>query len=328
MTATPLVIGLDGGGTYTRALGVDLVGNVLASTQTGGANPSKNSDAAQNLRQAVDTILRAAGSQPDALVAIVAGIAGLDAPEDYAWAAQATAWADLRVQTQCVNDAVVAWAGALGLQPGIVAIAGTGSIIFGVTPTGRQVRNYDFCQYSEVAARFLARHLVHQIVIGATEAADAPLVAQVLEYFQVADRPALATLASTCYQLDHETFVRSYGGLAPLITAAAAANLPVAQRVCDKALADTAIGIQLLGSQFDAEVIRVALAGSVARSPYVRSRLRQILATAANRRYQVVEPLLSPVAGAALMALEQYGVAPSPALLERLQQGSPLGYAG
>ena len=38
----------------------------------------------------------------------------------------------------------VAWAGALTLQPGIIVIAGTGCIVFGVTETGREVRNYSF----------------------------------------------------------------------------------------------------------------------------------------------------------------------------------------
>jgi glucosamine kinase len=320
MTTCQFVIGLDGGGTHTRALGADLDGNVLAYTQTGGSNPSKNADAALNLRQAVDAVLQDAGCQPEQVVAIVAGIAGLDSAPDFQWAAQATAWHDFNMQTHCVNDAVVAWAGALGLQPGIIAIAGTGSIIFGVTPAGRHMRNYDFHHYSDLAARYLSLHLVHEIVVGATEAADSECIAQVLDYFQAIDLPALAKIVSDCHKLEHEVFIRQYSGLAPLITAAAAANVPVAQRVCHTAIEEMAVGIRLIGSQFETETIPVALIGSVVRSLYIRTQLTYILAKAANRKYTVVEPMLAPAAGAALMALARCGVSPSPALIEKLGQ--------
>jgi N-acetylglucosamine kinase-like BadF-type ATPase len=74
----------------------------------------------------------------------VAGFAGLDAPEDQEWADRFTAVPGLVCPRLSVNDAVIAHAGALRSLPGIIAISGTGPIVFGVTPDVRQIRNYDF----------------------------------------------------------------------------------------------------------------------------------------------------------------------------------------
>lgn len=57
MATEQVVIGVDGGGTYTRVLCTDLAGNVLARVQVGGANPSKNHDAKQNVQQALWQVL-------------------------------------------------------------------------------------------------------------------------------------------------------------------------------------------------------------------------------------------------------------------------------
>lgn len=125
MSTEQVVIGLDGGGTYTRVLCVDLAGNVLARVQAGGANPSKNVDAEANVQQAIGQVLAVAQRQPEQVAALVAGIAGLDEPDDQVWAARFTSLPGIRVKPHCVNDAVVAWAGALTLQPGIIVIAGS-----------------------------------------------------------------------------------------------------------------------------------------------------------------------------------------------------------
>ncbi len=55
-----------------------------------------------------------------------------------------------------VNDAVSAHRGALMDEQGIDVMAGTGSIIVGMTDDGQMIRNYDFHHYAASAARFIA----------------------------------------------------------------------------------------------------------------------------------------------------------------------------
>lgn len=50
-----------------------------------------------------------------------------------------------------VSDAVVAHVGAFRGDPGIVAICGTGSLVFGVTAAGEQISNYECVHYAPPA---------------------------------------------------------------------------------------------------------------------------------------------------------------------------------
>jgi glucosamine kinase len=317
--AREVVIGLDGGGTYTRSVAVDLDGNVLAYAQTGAANPSKTPSAKQHVRQAMTEVLRGAAVELAQVAAVVAGMAGLDSPDDQVWAKEFTELEGLAVTAQCVNDAHVAWAGAFGLRPGIVAIAGTGSIVFGFTEAGRQVRNYDFRHYGNMQARYLGLNMVHEIIAGNAAPDDGELVAQVLEHFRIGDISALAQIAATCSQLQNNAFVQQYSALAPLITQAAA-TAPLAQQVCQQAIHAMVVGIELVGSQFVMKNIPVALIGSVARSGYIQAQLREILFATESRTFTLVEPLLPPERGAALIALKSCGISPSPQIIEKLSQ--------
>ena len=65
MNRNAVVIGLDGGGTYTRALCTDLNGHILAAAQTGGSHPQKNPTAQKNVRNAIRQVLMEAGCKPD-----------------------------------------------------------------------------------------------------------------------------------------------------------------------------------------------------------------------------------------------------------------------
>src|SRR5690242_16709096 len=60
MTAR-VVVGMDGGGTHTRAMIADLEGKVLAYAETGGSNPSHHPRAEENARDAIRQALAAAG---------------------------------------------------------------------------------------------------------------------------------------------------------------------------------------------------------------------------------------------------------------------------
>ena len=123
-----VVIGLDGGGSHTRAICVDLTGNVLARFRSGAAHPRKNPNAEQDVKAAVVGVLHRAGRSVDQVRACVAGLAGLNSAADLAWAESFLALPGLAQKAHCVNDAVVAWAGALNMQPGIVAIARTADL--------------------------------------------------------------------------------------------------------------------------------------------------------------------------------------------------------
>src|SRR5947209_7294298 len=197
-----IVIGLDGGGTHTRVLAAELTGRIVGRADGEGSNPQHDHRAEANGRAAIEAVLDAARCRPEQVVSLVAGLAGLDDPEDHAWAERLTAVPGLECPRVHVNDAVIAHAGALQSRPGIIAVCGTGSIVFGVTPEGRQIRNYDFSHYAPTAARHLAYEAVFRIIAGEAGPADRDFVRQVLTFWEAADLAALRELGAGGFRGD------------------------------------------------------------------------------------------------------------------------------
>lgn len=318
--ADSIVIGIDGGGTSTRALAADLTGRVLAHAQSGAASPDKSPDAERNTRQAIEEVLCTAKRKPVDVVALVAGIAGLNRPEDQEWATRFTALPGLECPRIHVNDAVVAHNGAFGTQPGIIAIAGTGCVIFGITSEGRQIRNYDFRRYARAAARHLAQDAVYMLLAGHAAPGDAGFAAEILRFWAKPDLGALREIGARGFIEDTSTRNRLFADMAPLVTEAAGCGAPLARLVCNRAAEALATDIRLVGGCFAEDTVPVALIGAVARSPIIAEAVQLALAGAEDKSYRVVEPQLSCTAGAVLLALQVAGVAPTEALARRLRE--------
>lgn len=155
MTIEPIVIGVDGGGTRTRVMAAKLSGDVLAYAEGGCANPRKDPEARRHVQETIREALRQAGAEAEQVVSLAAGFAGLDEPDDRVWAELHVSLPGLGGRKRVFNDAVAAHAGAFLTEPGIVAISGTGSIVFAIDERGHQRRNYDFRHYAPTSARHL-----------------------------------------------------------------------------------------------------------------------------------------------------------------------------
>jgi N-acetylglucosamine kinase-like BadF-type ATPase len=135
--STRYVMGIDGGATKTLAAVLDLEARALHLAHGGPSNED-----AVGSKSAVDALLgvaeqaleRASIARED-LAAAVLAVAGTDtdAIARQVRAARGDEWI-------VVNDVVGAWATATGAQPGIGAISGTGSNVFGVGPDGQPWR--------------------------------------------------------------------------------------------------------------------------------------------------------------------------------------------
>jgi len=125
---TDFVLGVDAGGTSTRALAVDADGGVLGTGRAGGANPNSHppEEAAANLAAAI----RQAAPDPGRAAACVIGMAGTAKLTDPAVAELfERTWHDLGMHRVLIlTDAEVAFASATDAPDGTVLIAGTGSI--------------------------------------------------------------------------------------------------------------------------------------------------------------------------------------------------------
>jgi N-acetylglucosamine kinase-like BadF-type ATPase len=133
------LLGVDGGATKTLAAVLDLQEMTL---HLGHGGPS-NEDAV-GAQAAVGELLKASGAalgragvEVGDLSAAVLAIAGTDT----ASVARSVRSED-RGEWVVVNDVVGAWASATGGGPGVAAIAGTGSNVFGVAGEGADTRSW------------------------------------------------------------------------------------------------------------------------------------------------------------------------------------------
>jgi glucosamine kinase len=131
------VLGIDGGATKTLAAVLDLESHALHFAEGGPSNEDAvgGQAAVRALLEVADRAMQRAGIAGDQLAMSVIGVAGTDtdAIARQVSAARTDDWV-------VVNDVVPAWAAATGAQPGIGAISGTGSNVFGVGHDGRAWR--------------------------------------------------------------------------------------------------------------------------------------------------------------------------------------------
>lgn len=137
-----IVVGVDGGGTKTRVLVADGQGQALADVE-GPPSAVRPGQAERSADAIADTLRRAlaecamAHVVPRVLNVGVAGV-GREGERQALW--QALVSRELAEETLVHPDATVALDDAFGDGPGVMLIAGTGSVCFGRGPTGRMGR--------------------------------------------------------------------------------------------------------------------------------------------------------------------------------------------
>ncbi|MHB8234412.1 MAG: BadF/BadG/BcrA/BcrD ATPase family protein [Solirubrobacteraceae bacterium] len=131
------VMGIDGGATKTLAAVLDLERHEVHLAEGGPSNEDAVGAAAavDTLLSVADRALQRAGVAERDLATVVLAVAGTDTPAiaRNVCSARGDDWI-------VVNDVVGAWAAATGGRPGVGAISGTGSNVFGVGPGGRPWR--------------------------------------------------------------------------------------------------------------------------------------------------------------------------------------------
>ena len=130
------IIGVDGGGTKTEAVAYDLNGNVLKTALTGFANLLNNKDEAlKNIEDAIKELTSVYGLE--SLKGLYLGIAGSESKENQKLIQELAN--KFHKDSVVMNDGELALKAMLEGEDGILTIAGTGSISFGVH-AGKSVR--------------------------------------------------------------------------------------------------------------------------------------------------------------------------------------------
>jgi len=314
------VVGVDAGGSNSRALVLNQEGVICGYAQSGGANPIHDSAFEQNLRTAIQGATKACGIEN--VIRLVAGIAGLNCPSDVEWAQKGTAPEGLTAPRAHVNDTEVAQYAAHNGAPGLISVQGTGSNVFGRLESGAMLRNWTFGHYARGGSPYIGMQAAFAILTEPTTPEDEEFRLEVLNFWEAPDPAAFYNLGARSWGMPHEEFQRKFGQMAPLVTHAAERGSPLARAVCNESARQIGQGIALVAQSFTSPEVATTLIGSVVRSPYMTAAVEILLSRIAPQ-CRLVEPMYAPVVGAALMALEEDGLKPTPEAREALKAFDP-----
>jgi len=192
-----LVVGVDGGGTRTRAVVLNGA-TILGEGAAGPSNPLRVgvANGATAIREAVDKACAAALIHRDDLVAAGVGLAGIRRKD------VRVRMHDVLVQTlgikniELVSDGDIALYGATDGRPGVVVISGTGSIAVGMNRQGKRMYagGWGPVAGDEGSGSWIARRAL-QAVARATDGRGpkTSLTQAACEFFQVATPDDLST---------------------------------------------------------------------------------------------------------------------------------------
>jgi len=196
-------LGIDGGGTKTRCV----VGDehaVLGKAVSGGSNLVRLG--AERARESLHTVIRqacAAGKVSlEQIDAICVGASGAGSVEVRSKIRRIVEDLDPRLarrRIEVVGDTVIALEAAFGSEPGMVVIAGTGSIAFGRDRAGNTVRagGWGFAVSDEGSGQWIGRHAVSEILRARDEGRETALTGPILEAWKLRGMEEVVAFANS-----------------------------------------------------------------------------------------------------------------------------------
>lgn len=271
------VVGVDGGGTGSRALLTDLDGVELASAQGPPAlvDPENPQRAAEAVSRAVRAAAEAAGAALPAR-ALWAGLAG--AGRQGAREGVEIALRSLRLAhtVRVGMDVEGAHWDAFQDGPGALLVLGTGSMVWGRDPEGREVRvgGWGSLLGDEGGGYWVGLQALRAVARSADGRGPATLLTSlVLEEIRLPDSPALISWAAAAEK-------GRIAALAPLVFRAAGEGDGPAEAIVDEALAEVRRHLEVIRRAWEPWGPPVPLAlvgGLVEEGGALRERVSSLL---------------------------------------------------
>jgi glucosamine kinase len=288
-------LGIDGGGSNLRLAVTDAALHILAETRRGSANPSSIGwDAAKALIQGA---IREVTTQAGAIEAVGIGIAGAAASHSADWLREVVGEVLPHARVVPGSDMEIALAGANGERRGVLVLAGTGSVAYGVNDAGEsiQVGGWGYLIGDEGSGYAIGLEALRTI----TRQADETHPYQSVIYKQVMEALALSQpkdLIAWLYRGESRT--REIAGLAAVVLDAAKEGDARAVEILDTAADDLRRLAETVIRRLAMPEAKIAFAGGLLSEPNPLSlRLCQRLNLSA---FPVAK--YPPVIGAALLA--------------------------
>ncbi len=289
-----IFLGIDGGGSKTACLVGD-ESSVLGSGSASGSNPVRLGEgkAREALVSAIRQACEVAGVTPADIHRTCVGLAGAARPEISALVRRIIAEV-VSGEIEIVGDMVIALEAAFGASPGVIVIAGTGSIAYGRNGKGQTARagGWGHAVSDEGSGHWIGRAAVSAALRASDQSGErrSALLAQIMKLWRAESRTQLVLAANASPAPD-------FAALLPAVLAAADSGDAGARKVLVRAgteLSDLA-GVVIRRLFPGEDAVPVAMSGGVfSYSPVVCQTFYNGLHSvcpAAQVNAQVIEPV-------------------------------------
>ncbi|MBP2637530.1 MAG: N-acetylglucosamine kinase [Firmicutes bacterium] len=296
------IIGIDGGGTKTMGWAADIKGKVLDQVEKGPGNYHVTGVAEFTtvIAGIIDELAISCGWPKEDLMVVSLGLAGADRENDRKIIGSALAELKLPCHYLINSDAKIALAAGLKKAEGIVLIAGTGSIAYGITEQGNVIRAGGWGQLAsdegsgyDIGRQALVRGI--KAVEGRDKATV--LLDKIMEYLKLTSWEELIG-----YINNRTTTKTDIAALAQVVTDAAAQHDQVACEILQQSgeeLAGLVKAVISRGFSEEKTVQVCVYGGIVSNVPLVRNHL----AAALGEKAELIIGQDQPVAGAIRLGL-------------------------
>ena len=300
-------LGIDGGQSSTTALIGDESGRVLGMGRAGPCNHVATGEGRAKFVDAIQGCLRAASAQAGLNLSSVRfasaclGFSGGPADKE-SILREMIATEKMSV----THDALIALSGATAGQPGLIAIAGTGSIAFGRNASGKTARaaGWGYMFGDEGSGFYITRQALRAALRSEEGWGPSTSLRSVL-----LDATGAGNVDQLLHRLYTPEFPRSrIAGLANLVDQAAENGDATARNILTEAAQQLAIIAAAVRGQLftPGEAAHVSYVGGVFRSRLVLERFRMLVEMEEGN--QVSPPAYGPAAGALLEAYQTSGI--------------------
>ncbi|HCS79417.1 TPA: hypothetical protein DIV55_06820 [Patescibacteria group bacterium] len=299
------LLGVDAGGTKTKAVIIDENSNLITEALGGPANYHNIGldSAVASVTGTITQILKNAKQSLNSLAWATVGIAGCDSQKDFGRLQSAftknglTAISD---RFTLVNDTVIGlYSGTV--PPGIVVICGTGSNVYGENDHGEKATAGNWGQFlgDKGSGYSLGKHLFEtSIEVYDGIITESTVLTELLEK-RLGVKSAVDI--NDWYSETHPS-VHEISDFAPLVIAASEEGDELAKQLVEAAIAELgkALVAVVKRLKMEDEPIRVVICGGLFQSKYFRTMFEGH-ATALVKRIRIIKPLVDAAVGAALM---------------------------
>jgi len=300
------VVGVDGGGTKTRAVILASDFSILGEGLSGASNPLRVgiAGAATAIREAIDRACEAAQMRRTDLIAAEIGLAGARRRELNARMREALLSLSIG-EIVVVGDADIALYGATEGEPGLIVIAGTGSICCGINARRKTIcaGGWGPIAGDEGAGAWIARRALRAVAHAVDGRGPTTLLTSAAcAYFHVSDPTDLST-AIYAPNMTNERLA----GFGKDVIEAAKAKDRIAREILSEGGRDlgcAAVAV-IRNLKLERETFQVGYVGGVfdAAGELVLSSMRQEIRSVAPAA-RLAPPRFSPAVAAARMAWE------------------------